>query len=115
MPNFGVMACVGPAAGRRTYTHTYIHTHFHLYIGDSALSYIIALPKGVCRQLLSLSNNLYSFITTFASKFIVFSIQALLHLLDNDRPDPGCDSILVLVRLCAGRRGTLLGQRLHPD
>ena len=34
MPNFGVMACVGPAAGRRTYTHTYIHTHFHLYIGD---------------------------------------------------------------------------------
>jgi hypothetical protein len=30
-PNFGVMACVGPAAGRRTY----IHTHFHLYILDS--------------------------------------------------------------------------------
>ena len=38
MPNFGVMACVGPAAGRRTYTHTYIHTHFHLYIGDSVSS-----------------------------------------------------------------------------
>jgi hypothetical protein len=24
MPNFGVMACVGPAAGRRTYIHTFI-------------------------------------------------------------------------------------------
>jgi hypothetical protein len=23
MPNFGVIGCVGPAAGRRTYTHTY--------------------------------------------------------------------------------------------
>ena len=31
MPNFGVMACVSPAAGRRTHTHTY----FHLYILDS--------------------------------------------------------------------------------
>jgi hypothetical protein len=27
MLNFGVMACVGPAAGRRTYTYTYIHTY----------------------------------------------------------------------------------------
>jgi hypothetical protein len=43
MPNFEVIDCVGPAAGRRTYTHTYththththIHTHFHLYIGDN--------------------------------------------------------------------------------
>jgi hypothetical protein len=30
------MACVGPAAGRRTHTHTHTHTHtyFHLYILD---------------------------------------------------------------------------------
>jgi hypothetical protein len=34
-PNFGVMACVGSAAGRRTYTHT----HFHLYIVDSRWQY----------------------------------------------------------------------------
>jgi hypothetical protein len=27
MPNFGVMACVGPAAGRRTHIHTHTHTH----------------------------------------------------------------------------------------
>ena len=33
MPNFTVIGCVGPAAGRRTYTHT----HFHLYIGDVAI------------------------------------------------------------------------------
>jgi hypothetical protein len=26
MPNFRVIGCVGPAAGRRTYTHTHIHT-----------------------------------------------------------------------------------------
>ncbi len=34
MPNFRVLGCVGPAAGRRTYIHTHIHTHFHLYIVD---------------------------------------------------------------------------------
>ncbi len=31
------MACVGPAACRRTYIHTYTHTHFHLYVGDECL------------------------------------------------------------------------------
>ena len=33
MPNFGVIACVGPAWGRQTHTHTY----FHLYVLDCDL------------------------------------------------------------------------------
>ncbi len=31
MPNFGAIACVGPAAGHQS------HTHFHLYIIDLLL------------------------------------------------------------------------------
>jgi hypothetical protein len=31
MPNFGVMACVGPAAGRRTHIHTHTHILSSLY------------------------------------------------------------------------------------
>ncbi len=36
MPNFGVMACVGPAAGRRTYTHT----HTFIFILQMIWNYI---------------------------------------------------------------------------
>jgi hypothetical protein len=47
-PNFGVMGCVGPAAGRRTYIHTYTHTLSSLY---RRLLYVLQIYISWSREL----------------------------------------------------------------
>ena len=78
IPNFGVIGCVGPAAGRRTYIHT--HTHFHLYIleEDLRVQFLFEWISKVWALLKEDVNKIEAKYTFQSSKFISNESQFIL-------------------------------------